>query len=53
MFLQFLVTNNTEMKVVKLIPTWFVANCSSIPSFESKNGVAITPALLLPTVKER
>ena len=29
------------------IPKWLVANCSSILSWESLNGVAITPALLL------
>jgi len=33
---------------MECIPTWLVANCISIPSFESSKGVAITPALLLP-----
>lgn len=31
-----------------IIPTWLVANCISMPSFERMKGVAITPALLLP-----
>ena len=29
------------------LPIWFVANCNSMPSSESKKGVAIIPALLL------
>lgn len=36
----------------KFIPKWFVANCSSMLSFESVNGVAIIPALLLSTQKK-
>lgn len=35
------------------IPKWFVANCSSMLSLESMNGVAITPALLLKTEKTK
>lgn len=31
---------------------WFVANCSSILSLESMNGVAMIPALLLITRKQ-
>lgn len=34
-----------------LLPTWLVANCSSIPSCESMKGVAITPALLLSIIE--
>ena len=29
------------------LPIWFVANCSSMLSFDKMNGVAMTPALLL------
>ncbi len=35
------------------IPKWLVANCSSILSWESLNGVAITPALLLTNKQQR
>ena len=37
---------------MQLSPMWFVANCSSILSLESLNGVAMIPALLLRTAKE-
>lgn len=35
------------------IPMWLVANCSSMLSFESMKGVAIIPALLLKTKKDK
>jgi hypothetical protein len=31
------------------LPTWFVANCISIPSSDNANGQCITPALFLQT----
>lgn len=31
----------------KELPKWFVANCNSILSLDSLNGVAMIPALLL------
>ena len=36
-----------SMELMSYIPIWLVANCSSMLSWESLNGVAITPALLL------
>jgi hypothetical protein len=41
-------TKQSSVWIMECIPTWLVANCISIPSFESSKGVAITPALLLP-----
>lgn len=35
------------------VPKWFVANCSSMLSFESPKGAAIIPALLLPPKKRK
>lgn len=35
------------------LPIWFVANCSSMLSLESMNGVAMIPALLLATRKTK
>lgn len=36
-----------SLKILRFLPTWFVANCSSMLSSESMKGVAIIPALFL------
>lgn len=37
----------------KMLPKWLTANCCSMLSFDSVNGGAIIPALLLSTPKAR
>lgn len=44
-------TGHNSKKFVGSTPKWLVANWSSMLSWESLNGLAITPALLLPTRK--
>ena len=47
------IITTTVRKLQWNIPKWLVANCSSMLSWESRNGVAITPALLLPNKKRQ
>lgn len=53
MFLSTMYRKQLWVTYYKCIPKWFVANCSSMPSWESMKGVAITPALLLPEKKKK